>query len=384
MVNIALTNRNPDSPDRQVTIHLETGVCTFVDHRTVELKRLLSDSDFSHPLFTEAFTAAPDYFFHYQYDDIDGLLRSAIFVYSVLLQVDKPLACRFKINPSPIFQRVNVPKDIYFSTHSYKSARKMIEIAQLCDLVKHRGGYEYKFSEDILIDDLFTLEELPETLDGDSLYQTDLEVLHLLKSPHDFKAYELRYINRGVGYGAFSRGDIKKGEILFLYSGVKTANQPDNLDYTYNNRRDSLNMFLDARLQGNITRFINHAPNPSSDNITVDSSSLLEANMKTTYYYLNGIEVVGYKAIRDILKGEQLFVDYGALFFGEAEPRRFKANGQVMGPNKKKYMESSSQTLKQLRMMARFDIREAQSYLRLRMFVIVLVMVTLMGVLKYV
>ena len=381
MVTLALTNQNPHSQHRQVKINIVTGLCTFADDQKIELKRLMSELDFSHPLLMEPFTHAPDYMYHHEYHNTDGLLHSAIYVYSTLLRVDKPLACKFKINPSSAFQYSTFAKNIYFSIHRHKPAKESIHISQLEALVSYLGGYQFKFSEDIIIDDTFTIADLPSLVNGDALYKSQENIAQLLDIPRDFSCYELRYIDCDMGFGVFSREVIKQGDIVSLYSGIKSTNKQTTLDYAYKSKLDSLNMCLDARPYGNIARFINHAPEPD---VNQPASLLLEANVKTKSYYLNGIETVVYLASKDIQKGEQLLVDYGSLFFQGMLASRFKINGQVIDSNKKTIHKKSQKKLQRIRIMARHDIKEAQRYLYLRLLVIAGGLLVLMGMLNYV
>lgn len=381
MVNIALTNRNPLSKERQVVINITTGICTFADNREMELKRLINESDFSHPLMAEPHTVAPNHVYHYQYDDIHGLFYSAIYVYSTLLHVDKPLACQFKINPTAAFQRSKFADELYFSIHRRKPAKRSISIKQLENLVSHLGRYKFEFSEDIIIDDIFTLEDLSSSIDGDSLYNPHLDIVDLLKRPRDFSRYELRYIGSNMGLGVFSRDAIKQGELIAVYSGIKKTSKQATLDYAYKGVLDCLNMYLDAHPCGNIARFINHAPNPKTTNVHVRRHlSLLEANVRTKSHYLNGIEVVVYLASQDIQQGEQLLVDYGPEYFYYYLASRFKRNGKIIDPNKKIFQKKAQEKLDPIRIMASHGIEEAQRYLRFRMMIIVAVIFIVMGI----
>jgi len=381
MVKITLTNRNPHSRDRHVSINIATGICEFSDKREVELKCLLNELDFIHPLLTEPFTQASDHVFHYEYDNIDGLFYAGIYVYSTLLHVDNPLDCRFKINPSPSFQRSKYAGDIHFSINSHKLARESIRIERLEALVHSFTGIKFEFSEDIIINEQFTTADLPDSIDGDALYISERKILELLKLPSEFKRYELRYINLDMGLGVFARDTLKKGDVIGLYSGLKTH---DNINgYAFKIGNDCLNMYLDARTFGNISRFINHAPSEDTNKNISHRAPLLEANVDSRHYYLNGIKVVYYIVNKEILKGEQLLVNYGVDFFQDTPIKRFKTNGRVIYPNKKFIWTKSQKKLNQLRIMADHGIKAAQVYLRLRTLGIAGVIAILTGILNY-
>lgn len=375
MVNIALTNKNPQSQaqDGHVIINIVTGLCSFTKGREVELKRLKIDTDFSHPLIMEQFTPSSDHFYHYEYDDVDGLLYSAIYVYSILLQVNNPLICQFKINPSPKFQHSAFNDEIYFSVNSQKPAKEAIKIKQLEAFVSHLSGSKFEFSEDLIIDDLFTIKDLPPSIDGDTLYDTNDEIIDLLKHPKDFSRYEVRYISPEIGLGVFSRDQIKKGDIIAIYTGKKSTQFPEKLKYVFVHTLDGLQMYTDACNHGNIARFINHAPAPGLDGAS-HPIPLHEANIRFQYYYINGMKIIVLVTVKDILEGGQLFVDYGELYFGgRSEVIRFTKNGKQIDNKNRIIRSNSPKKLEALRIMASLGIKKAESYLRSRMIMIFVV-----------
>lgn len=383
MVTVACSNKNPDSSYRQVIINIATGKCTLDDKHEVELKQLLS-LGFQHPLITDLSVKTANDVYYYEYNDTDGLLHCARYVYSSLLQADNPLACKFKISPSAVFQSPKGPESIYFSIHGHQFATESISIAQLEDIVAHISGCQFEFLEGIVIDEEFTMQDLPKSIDGDALYKIDTQLLALLKTPCDQERYELRYISPVIGFGVFSRDIIKKDENIFFYGGVKKNNNTheiDDVSYAFDNRLDCLKMFLDARERGNIARFVNHAPNPSKNNQSSRESALLEANVSTTSNYLNGVEIVVFTANRDISKGEQLLVDYGSKFFKAIPMNRFKSNGKAP---LRVFKENAQKKLAQIRVMANYGVQKAQQYLLLRMLSIVFFIVVLMGILSIV
>ena len=366
-----------------VTININTGVCTFADKRKIPLKTLIEGNDFSHPLLAKKSIPAATHFFHYEYDDIDGLFYSSIYVYSTLLNVDKPEACQFKINPSKKFKQLRFEEQMYFSIHEKKTAKETITIDQLNALVSHLSGFTFKFSEDFMIEDTFTINELPSKIDGDALYTIDESILELLKNPRNFDRYELRYVNPEMGFGVFSRTTLQEGDIIAVYTGVKTTCKPHKLDYTFKIQGDCLNMYQDSRQQGNITRFINHAPPANKPKIMSQKPAFLEENIISTSHFILGIEVVVYSVCKEILPGEQLLVDYGANYFYDRSIKRFKPNGRMLS-SKIYTLKKSRQKLIDLRIMANHGVEKAQVYLSLRTFFIFIVTVVVMGTLKYV
>jgi hypothetical protein len=383
VVNIILTNKNELSCDRQVTINIVTGMCLFPDNRQASLNYLLRESDFIHPLLSEVLSTSSfqvkqvthqafQLVFHYEYDDIDGLLRVPIFVYVTLLRAKKPLTCKFKIKPSLLFSHANFATNIDFSINYLKPAAETIKIKQLEAIIKDLKKTPFKFSENILIDTEFSTNELPNEVDGDSLYNTDPILVDLLKTPHDFKRYELRYINPIIGLGLFSKTLIKKDEIISFYSGMKT-HLLLSTKYAFVRKLDALNFFIDANLHGNISRFLNHAP--MSDIQKCLRPNKLGANVRWEIYSLNGVQIIVYKTIKEIWPGEQLLIDYGDMYFKNNNIFYFKPNGKFFDNRKKflSYLQLAPNKLQDMKIMANHGVQKAQVYFLLRMLLIFLI-----------
>lgn len=359
-------------------INIATGLCTFPDGREISLKQVLHDSDFSHPLLIEPFIPSSNMVFHYEYDDVDGLLYAAIYVYSILLQVKNPDVCQFKINPSSIFQALPCRQALSFSIKSGHAAKDFISIKQFEALISRLSDYPFTFSHDVLIRDHLTLKDLPSAIDGDMLYYSNDEIVNLLKKPEDLQRYELRYINFSMGLGVFSRDGMKDGDVVGVYSGVKTAHPPSVYQYMFERKEDCLMMTLDARQTGNITRFINHAPSERPTKTLFNRWSALEANVKATHHYLNGIEVVVFTTKKDIPPGEQLLLDYGNRYFKNGNMAKFKTKGRVIDTNIKSIWMNWQKKLTFIRLAACYGVKKAETYLFFRQILIITVITLLM------
>ena len=387
MVALTLTNQNKTSRDSEVNIKLSSGICVFPDKRQIKLKQFLNQTDFKHPLLTETVNPNSSDFYHYEYDDIDGLLRAAIFVYATLLRVKKPERCQFKINPSPTFKRTKITEQLFFSINSKKSAQESIRAHQLESIVRSLKGNKFIFSNDVIIEDSFTFEELPQSVHADELYNTHPEIITALKSPNNSSRFELRYISIDIGLGVFSRESLEPEENLFLYTGIKTMHVPETMAYKYICPDDCLNLSLDAYHLGNMARFVNHAPNPNKKNS--NHPILLEANLKATYYVLNGICFVAYKTIKKILPGEQLLVSYGNNYFQQIPLIEFDAQGELIDMNNTIYQKYFRKYLRKkwelipIRIMANHGVQAAQTYLLVRIGIIFGTLSLIAGTINY-
>ena len=362
MVKLFLTNHHPDATDRHVTIDIETGLCTFENKQQIQLAGLFQQTDFYHPLLKESYVESADHFFHYEYDDIEGLLYSAIFIYSNILHVDNPRDCTFKITASKHYQPMACAGRINMTIYRDRIAKDSLSISELEALVSALGGYHFQFYSGYMLNESFRLDDLPTVVNGDLLYERDSTMVELLKSPTDISRFELRYIDAFIRLGVYARQALKKGDIISVYSGVKCVAYPEGSAYFFGNEKDLLKLYVDAKKRGNISRFINHAPS-----VNADTSSFLKANISPISYCLNGITIIVYTVVHDIHEGEQLLVNYGSEYNKAKGITRFKINGRPKHPMTSWFTGIGKRHLHIMQIMARHGIKEAQTYLRVRL-----------------
>ena len=378
MVKLALLNQTPASKYREAIIDLSTGICRLDEQHDVEWKRVKLETDFSHPLLNHRIQQTADNVYHHCYDDVAGLFYSAIFVYSILLQVDAPLLCKFIIKPSKTFQWTKPQSELYFSINQHTPAKEAISVAQFERFVSYITRYRYKirydykvdfnfeFLDDIFINTQLTFQDLPECVNGDLLYTENDQLISLLKNPSMLQCCEVRYINPVIGFGVFSREMIKNEDIICVYSGLKSKLPVDGTGYEFGSSSDALNMTISALEYGNISRFINHAPTYPMDETARGQDAPLNANVIAERKYLNGMEILVFATSRDILKGEQLLLNYGGKFFQNRNLYYFQSNGQLMG-DKNVFRKAKREKLNEIRIIARQGVRCAQLYVFARL-----------------
>ncbi len=381
MVNITLGNYNQDSPFKQAIIDIATGMCV-VDGQEIETKLLAKTMDFSHPLLTQPILESSGCSYVYEYDDFDGLVDAAKFIYATLIQANNPLDCEFRIAPSVNFVRLKNQYKIPLSIDYKKQARELIGIEQFNLMISRFNGFNFQYLDNIVLEQKITPKNLPLDVDGDLLYQTDLKIAQFCKQADDMRKFEIRYINRFIGFGVFAREDIEKGEFLAQYCGLKTVNRVGNF-YVFGQKKDALNSRIDAKHYGNIARFINHAPknlNPIHDK---RCRKALVSNIIGKEHNLYGSEVVIYTAHQNISKGEQLLMDYGESYFRtDADMFFIKHNGNIVDSDNKKINESSRQRQHSLQLMAQHGVKQAQ-WLLVRKPLIVLMVTVLFAALNW-
>lgn len=366
MVDIVLTNKNTHSKCRSIIFNTDTNLFLLEDKQQLKKNELIN-IEFEHPLLVQPGVRPFNGIYHYQYDDIEGLLGSAIYVYSILLQESAPSSCKFKISPSSSFIYSNTKEQIYCSIKGNQRANESINIENFEFLISDLSGYSFKFLNHIAIKDSFTVKDLPNSIDGDLLFETNEQLVNLLKRPCNLARFELRYIDPAVRFGLFSRELIQKDEIIFSYSGEKRIFDSKHKGYAFECRADCLKMHIDASRYGNISRFVNHAPEPNYDN---SDSHLLDANLKTISRNLNGIEIIFFKATRNILIGEQLLVNYGENSFKTHPMARFTSKGKVISKDRLGLWKRSQNKIAHIKMMANHGLKKAQYYILLRLFLI--------------
>lgn len=112
----------------------------------------------------------------------------------------------------------------------------------------------------------------------------------------------LAFINETVGWGAFARRKIEKGELIGEYTGVVTWMGEGNA-YTmfYVDLEDSSRIVIDATYYGNETRFINHSERPNASFEFACSKQ--------------GMHQRVFIATRTIEEGDQVLTHYGKEYW---------------------------------------------------------------------
>ena len=360
MVKITLRNIKQDSTFKQAVIDVASGLCVVDDGPEMETRLLATTMDFSHPLLTQSILSPSGAEYVYEYDDFDGLLDATKFIYATLIQVHNPCDCKFRITPSVNFIRLKKQYQIPFSIDCKKQASELITIQQINSMISRFHDFDFQYQDSIVLDKTLAFKDFPPAVDGDLIYQTNPELARFCKQVDAIHKFELRYINRFIGFGVFARKDMVEGEWITHYCGVKILHGDLGGAYVFGKNQDAFNLRIDAMHSGNISRFVNHAPIHCNEQAT-SSSEVLESNIIPEIHSLYGNDIIIYTAKRNISKGEQLLVDYGVnYFFNKEGMYSIKHNGNIMGPKNKMIKESRKQKQHTLRLMSRYDIKQAK------------------------
>lgn len=129
----------------------------------------------------------------------------------------------------------------------------------------------------------------------------------------------IKFINDKVGHGLFAKKKIKKGELVGEYTGrlvwTKEADAENCYLFEYpgnyvNGKGKPIRFYVDAHLQGNEIRFINHSG-------THPNVEVLEVPYQGRWY-------IAYVACEDISVGTQFLVDYGKFYWSDHKSKPAK------------------------------------------------------------
>jgi hypothetical protein len=211
MVNLTLGNFNQESPFKQAIIHLVRRTCTIDDGQEINIDLLTKHPDFSHPLLTQSILTSANDTYVYEYDDFEGLLNAAKYIYATLIHANNPLDCEFKITPSAQFVRLKKQYKIPFSIHYKRKAREELELKQFNSMISRFKDFDFQYQDNISLDETITLNSLPTDVNGDLLFEANLDIMQFCQQEDNFHKFEIRYINRFIGFGI---APIPQGKIL--------------------------------------------------------------------------------------------------------------------------------------------------------------------------
>ncbi len=375
MTKIILHNLNPHSLHQKAIVDLASGYSTIHDNQHVKNNVLATQAEFTHPLFTEKKLSKTGDYYCYSYENMTDFFKIPKLIYATLLQTDSPASCQFKITPSDTYIQLKSDYSIFFSVHHKKQAKESIQIQQLNDFISNISKFKFQYQDSVILDQILTIKDLAETIDADLLYQSDNEIALFCMQMDCLDYYELRYINQCIGLGVFSRKRINKGALISQYCGELIPGKITDKSYVYKAHPDGLNLGLDAREHGNISRFINHAPRHSFKNNRTLFSKTIEANINTKHCNVYGNNIVMLIARRDIEKGEQLLSDYGSLFFNQSQDLLLiKRNGHVINRAGKIIQDTPAQRVQTLALMKHPSLKQAQWNLLIKPITVLLIM----------
>jgi hypothetical protein len=132
---------------------------------------------------------------------------------------------------------------------------------------------------------------------------------HLCYGPqsinHPLPKLHIKYISKEIGFGLFTDQNFKKHDYIGEFCGTITSNpDPSSEHYNYSYIDDS-DIVIAPRKIGNELQFANHS---------------VTANVKWKHIIgHDGYEHVIFIATRQIVKGEQILVDYGENYWTDSD-----------------------------------------------------------------
>ena len=117
----------------------------------------------------------------------------------------------------------------------------------------------------------------------------------------------IKWISSEIGFGAFSKRAIEKGELVGRYTGVVTMT-PKSSDYAwtyqsryFNGARRGTSIVTDSSAKGNYLRFVNHKEK--------------DYNSQVYFVPINGVWNTIYVALEHIERGDEITTHYGSNYF---------------------------------------------------------------------
>lgn len=373
MPQIELSNHTQNSEIKKVIIEFndKTNDSHVFWHDRREQKLPTTDflktyhSAFSHPLLKQKiFFDGKECFFYYQ--DINSLKHFAAAIYASFI-FHAPTINKVKIIAKN-YQRSSPQKTIPYALRN--KGHTSLSIYQFEDLIKgHELGSNYHFYEKLCFAKTIYIDDLPESNIDTNLKKSEIDLPSLTETL--IEPIYINYISDTIGHGAFANKRIKQGEIISFYAGklVSQKKAPRSC-FKFGLSEKNFKLVVDAASNGNLSRFINHAPLekklPTLKLNKKTKKTVALANVGVEYQCYFGLDIICFSALRDIDKNEQLFIDYGAKYWKNVEPLYFNRKNQVI--NKKGEKQKNAQTISKsmLRHMAHLGVQEANKQLYLK------------------
>jgi len=360
MVKVSLSNCNPHATYKKAILDLKTQRCIMDDSEEIAFQSL-GKVGFTHALLTHSTAPKEQCVFVYEYDDFDGLLHAAKFIYGILVRAYHPDKCQITVKPSKRYLRVKKSYLIPFSADYTKAAKILLSLDTFNTVVSQVQGHAFQFQDCLVLDTTLTMADLPAEVNGDLLYQPNQEITEFCRQEDEIDRYEVRYMGRELGFGVYARKNIRKGTMIGQYTGVQKANDLEDIAYAYSQYNSGFKWHTNARYYGNITRFINHAMHASERGFAVQNKGVRGANIIPVRHNVQGNNVVIYFADEDIAIGAPLLVDYGVDYYGhDANILLLTQNAKLIDSQGKKIANCIAARRALLRIMANCGVKQAR------------------------
>lgn len=359
---LILSNHNPQGVIKRLRFDLKTGHFISPKKEIVRRGDLQTKLAFTHPILTESVFPMDQDTYHGTYTygtelELCLVLRS---IYATLVQAEDPTLYSFRVKPTQAYRTDATPYELYFSSHPRKKATQKLQIHEFNAMMSAIYELNFQYCDHNLLDQTLTWADLPQIMQADQLYTAAMKQQ---SQPHQLSLHqcELRYISSHLGFGVFARTPIAKGTRFAQYCGKYISKDFPYKNYSYlPDKKSGFNLDLNAKEQGNLTRFINHAPNPDMDKSNTPAD-YLTANLKAFNYEWYGVRRIVLVADRDIAPGEQLLVCYSERYVRGFEPLfNMKKNGKINDYQGRIVQDNYSQLKPYLSVFAQFGNRYAQ------------------------
>lgn len=355
MVKILLPNHNPKGAIAELVFDSKTNTLTSKSGEKQDKSWLFSNqNDFIHPLLKFKPLSASNNKVTLNYSNYTQLFELIARLYATLLHSDEPDLLTFDFQASQDYLKRSPSDSLYLSINPKRVATEQVSIGQLNKIMQGIYSEPFSFTDNIIINQTIPARLLPETINGDDLFEAEQEIMNYLNQVKDYSHLELRFISAIIGFGVFCRNKITQGDLIGIYAGKKHFTKDITSSFRFV-EVDILNLIMDARYHGNITRFINHSPAKAC---IPDQQT---ANLIASTYQIKGIDVVAFYAARDIEPGEQLLFQYNETDSLDKYKIYFKQQYQLYDEENKRLKKSPADNFT-LSILAKNNVNQAKTY----------------------
>ncbi|WP_367607779.1 SET domain-containing protein-lysine N-methyltransferase [Legionella sp. W05-934-2] len=369
---VQLTIPNHRSGDiKWATVDLNTNQVVLDNGATcVKKDILIGTSQWFHPILDIAPFKSQSKTLAYHYQSLTELCTLLSHIYPTFLHRKDPASLQIQIRPKPNSGYLNNTSYIFLSMDRNRAAEQAITSTLLSELMTKITGRKYTYCDQIYVDATFHVTSLPEQVNADKLFESNINPFDIAEMVEDISAFELRFISYAIGFGVFTRRFIKEHTPLFVYTGA-WKHQHQSIHYQFASH-DAFGLKINAEAIGNLARFINHADDEGDPNFQ-------NANAYSRRHIHYGLEYIVIYAKRDILAGEQLLMSYGPTAI--KDPYRFskqdslhRCDGELIPYDiKDKHIQQFLQS----------QLHGKLSNLFIRFLIVLVVLITLAGLAHY-
>ena len=152
------------------------------------------------------------------------------------------------------------------------------------------------------IDTTLISDDIKPIIDRERVYMLNMPIQQIPSRIYWQDMFNIKYINAAIGWGVFSKQDIKKDKFLGEYTGILErlyALDDGKYAFIYPVFSTTDKLVVNANTHGNYLRYVNHG----------------RPNVKVKYMYDGGLWRLCFFATKTIHTDEQVLLNYGKRYW---------------------------------------------------------------------